>query len=75
MSEETSTSLAKTFTKAGSVGIFICVMFVFGFYIFLDYKENNNHILHQTVSDVRLNDTLMQMTGVLSSLETTIRDK
>jgi len=65
-------SLAKTFSKNGAAGIFIAMIFLFGLYIFLDYKQNNNHIAHQTQSDIMLNETLRDMTGVLSEIKTII---
>jgi len=67
-----STSLAKTFTQSGAAGLFICLMFLFGIYIFLDFKQDNNHIAHQTQSDIMLNETLRDMTGVLSEIKTII---
>ena len=72
---DTTSSLAKTFTQAGAVGVFVCFMFLFGLYIFLDYKQDNNHISHETEADVQLNDTLRDMTGVLSELKTVINNK
>lgn len=74
MTDQT-TSLAKTFTQAGAVGLFVCFMFLFGLYIFLDFKQDNNHIEHETAADVQLNDTLRDMTGVLGELKTVISNK
>ena len=83
MSEKTSSllQLAKTFSTSPQ-GVAVAVVFLLGFFMYLDFKQDNNHIEHETQADIELKNVLeksneidMQFIEVLTEIKTVINNK